>query len=56
MQLKFISVGVDDQDKALAFYTRKLGSSKMADIPMSPITALLFKDGCGNLINLVQPQ
>ena len=127
MQLKFVSVTVDDQDKALKFYTEVLGFSKMADIPMGPyrwltvtspdglagvelvleplgfapartyqqalfaagipctafitqdiqaevaqlkargvrfrgepqamgpITAVLFEDGCGNLINLVQP-
>jgi len=36
MQLKFISVPVDDQDKALAFYTDVLGFRKMADIPFGP--------------------
>lgn len=36
MQLKISSVFVDDQDKALAFYTEKLGFRKMADIPMGP--------------------
>jgi catechol 2,3-dioxygenase-like lactoylglutathione lyase family enzyme len=127
MQLKFISVMVEDQDHALDFYTRVLGFRKMADIPMGafrwltvtsddgiagvelvlepmsfpparvfqralydagipatalittdvaadverltargvrfrgapqrmgPITAVSFEDGCGNLINLVQP-
>jgi catechol 2,3-dioxygenase-like lactoylglutathione lyase family enzyme len=34
MQLKFISVTVDDQEKALQFYTEKLGFTKMANIPM----------------------
>jgi catechol 2,3-dioxygenase-like lactoylglutathione lyase family enzyme len=34
MQLKFMSVLVDDQEKALQFYTEKLGFAKMADIPM----------------------
>jgi len=34
MQIKFVSVMVDDQDKALAFYTSVLGFEKMADIPM----------------------
>lgn len=34
MQIKVSSVLVDDQDKALAFYTQKLGFKKMADIPM----------------------
>jgi catechol 2,3-dioxygenase-like lactoylglutathione lyase family enzyme len=34
MQIKFVSVMVDDQDKALQFYTVVLGFTKMADIPM----------------------
>ncbi len=127
MQIKFISVMVDNQNVALRFYTSVLGFQKMADIPMgafrwltvtSPdgiegvelvlepttfplaqvyqkalfdagkpaiafitkdinaeydrlkkrgvifhgepknlgiITAVLFEDTCGNLINLVQP-
>lgn len=36
MQIKISTVFVDDQDKALAFYTGKLGFRKMADIPMGP--------------------
>jgi catechol 2,3-dioxygenase-like lactoylglutathione lyase family enzyme len=36
MQIKVTSVMVDDQDKALAFYTEKLGFKKMADIQMGP--------------------
>ena len=36
MQIKISSVMVEDQDKALAFYTEKLGFTKMADIPMGP--------------------
>ena len=128
MQIKFASVTVSDQDKALAFYTEVLGFQKCADIAMGgvyrwltvtspegvsgavlvlepaafppalvyqkalfdagipatalitkdihaevrrlrakgvvvrgepqamgPITAVIFEDGCGNLINLVQP-
>jgi catechol 2,3-dioxygenase-like lactoylglutathione lyase family enzyme len=127
MQIKFASVTVDDQDKALKFYTEVLGFRKMADIPMGkyrfltvvssddpeatelileqaslppskryqkerfdagmpatafttrdmateiamlksrgvkfrgepqnagPILTVLFEDGCGNLVNLVQP-
>jgi catechol 2,3-dioxygenase-like lactoylglutathione lyase family enzyme len=127
MQIKLASVMVDDQDKALRFYTTTLGFVKKADIPMGPfrwltvsspegvdgaelvlepmgfppariyqkalfdagipatafitndiqaeygrlkelgvrfrgssqgmgpITAVLFEDTCGNLINLVQP-
>jgi catechol 2,3-dioxygenase-like lactoylglutathione lyase family enzyme len=36
MQIKVTSVMVDDQEKALAFYTQKLGFTKMADIQMGP--------------------
>ena len=36
MQLKFMSVMVEDQEKALLFYTSNLGFEKMADIPMGP--------------------
>jgi len=34
MQLKFISLTVEDQERALAFYEGVLGFEKMADIPM----------------------
>jgi catechol 2,3-dioxygenase-like lactoylglutathione lyase family enzyme len=34
MQIKFTSVVVDNQEKALHFYTTVLGLVKMADIPM----------------------
>lgn len=34
MQIKFVSVMVDDQEKALRFYTDMLGFKKMADIPL----------------------
>ncbi len=34
MQIKFVSVLVDDQEKALHFYTTILGFEKMADIPI----------------------
>ena len=34
MQIRFMSVMVDDQEKALKFYTKVLGFEKMADIPM----------------------
>lgn len=36
MKIHLISVLVDDQAKALAFYTERLGFSKKADIPMGP--------------------
>ncbi len=34
LKLQFASIMVDDQEKALRFYTEILGLSKMADIPM----------------------
>ncbi len=34
MQIKFVSLLVDDQAKALDFYTSVLGFEKMADIPL----------------------
>jgi catechol 2,3-dioxygenase-like lactoylglutathione lyase family enzyme len=34
MQIKFVSVMVEDQARALDFYTTVLGFEKMADIPM----------------------
>jgi catechol 2,3-dioxygenase-like lactoylglutathione lyase family enzyme len=36
MQIKLTSLMVDDQDKALAFYTDRLGFEKKHDIPMGP--------------------
>ncbi|CAM3762991.1 VOC family protein [Roseateles saccharophilus] len=36
MQIKISTVFVDDHEKALAFYTGKLGFRKMADIAMGP--------------------
>jgi predicted enzyme related to lactoylglutathione lyase len=34
MQIKFVSIMVEDQESALKFYTSVLGFEKMADIPM----------------------
>lgn len=34
MQIKFVSIMVEDQEHALSFYTSVLGFDKMADIPM----------------------
>ena len=128
MKLQTVSIFVDDQQRAVDFYTKRLGFSMAADIPMGehrwltvvspdgvvgaevvlepmafppartwqkslfdagipatafvskdidaeyerlagrgvkfrgppqqmgPVKAVLFEDGCGNLINLVQPQ
>ncbi len=36
MKLKLTSIFVDDQDKALAFYTQKLGFQKKMEIPAGP--------------------
>jgi predicted enzyme related to lactoylglutathione lyase len=36
MQIKIASVMVEDQDRALDFYTRVLGFTKEKDIPMGP--------------------
>lgn len=34
MQIKFVSLMVEDQQRALDFYTKVLGFEKMADIPL----------------------
>lgn len=34
MQIKFVSIMVEDQAKALEFYTTKLGFTKMEDVPL----------------------
>jgi catechol 2,3-dioxygenase-like lactoylglutathione lyase family enzyme len=34
LRIKFVSVMVEDQARALEFYTKMLGFEKMADIPM----------------------
>jgi len=34
MQIKFVSMMVDDQQKALDFYTTKLGFQKVEDVPV----------------------
>lgn len=40
MQIKFVGLPVDDQAKALAFYTDVVGLVKAADIDMGPIRFL----------------
>ncbi len=53
MEIKFVSVLVDDQDKALQFYTEKLGFVKKSDMPDgdSPLRWLTVasKDGSENV-------
>lgn len=34
MQIKYVSVLVDDQERALQFYTKILGFRKVADVPL----------------------
>jgi len=36
MQIRIASISVDDQQKALNFYTEKIGFRKKEDIPMGP--------------------
>ena len=77
MKIHLSSVFVDDQDRALDFYTRVLGFVKKTEIPlgearwlefdrlrglgvrftqepvaMGPVTAAVFDDTCGNLIQI----
>jgi catechol 2,3-dioxygenase-like lactoylglutathione lyase family enzyme len=57
MQLKFTSVMVQDQDKALRFYTETLGFEKMADIPMGPFRWLTVTspDGIAGVELVLEP-
>jgi catechol 2,3-dioxygenase-like lactoylglutathione lyase family enzyme len=49
MQIKFVGLPVDDQDKALAFYTGVVGLIKAADIDMgdSRFLTVAGEDGVG---------
>ena len=49
MQIRLASVMVDDQDKALTFYTKILGFAKCKDIPMGEFRWLTVSspDGAG---------
>ena len=57
MQLKFISIMVQDQDAALEFYTTMLGFQKMADIPMGPYRWLTVTspDGIAGVELVLEP-
>ena len=57
MQIKFTSIMVDDQEKALRFYTDKLGFVKMADIPMGEYRwlTLISPDGVGGVELVLEP-
>ena len=49
MKIKLTSIFVDDQEKALKFYTEVLGFVKKEDA-----TFAVFDDTCGNLIQIYQ--
>jgi predicted enzyme related to lactoylglutathione lyase len=57
MQLKFVSVMVEDQDRALNFYTSVLGFQKMADIPMGQFRWLtvISPDGIAGVELVLEP-
>jgi catechol 2,3-dioxygenase-like lactoylglutathione lyase family enzyme len=57
MQLKFMSVLVNDQDRALKFYTEVLGFEKMADFPMgeSRWLTVVSKDGIEGVELVLEP-
>lgn len=57
MQIKFTSVMVDDQEKALQFYTSALGFEKAADIPAGERRWLTVRspDGISGVELLLEP-
>jgi len=57
MKIKLTSVMVDDQDKALKFYTEVLGFVKKHDIPMGEARWLtvVSPDGPGDVELLLEP-
>jgi catechol 2,3-dioxygenase-like lactoylglutathione lyase family enzyme len=57
MQLKFISIMVEDQDRALDFYTSVLGFQKMADIPLGEFRWLTVTspDGIAGVELVLEP-
>jgi catechol 2,3-dioxygenase-like lactoylglutathione lyase family enzyme len=57
MQIKLASVMVDDQDKALRFYTDKLGFVKKEDIAMGPFRWLTVSspDGVEGMELVLEP-
>lgn len=50
MRLEVMTLYVDDQDKALRFYTENLGFQKKTDAG----SGLRLDDTCGNLMRLTQ--
>ncbi len=57
MQLKFISITVNNQEDALNFYTNVLGFTKMADIPMGEYRWLtvVSPDGIDGVELVIEP-
>ena len=57
MKIQLSSVMVDDQDKAIKFYTEVLGFVKKRDIPMGPYRWLtvVAPEGPGDIELLLQP-
>jgi predicted enzyme related to lactoylglutathione lyase len=54
MKIKLISIHVDDQDKALRFYTEVLGFAKKADFSQGPYRWLTVADGDGMELQLAK--
>lgn len=57
MQIKLNSILVEDQDRALAFYTGALGFVKLHDIPMGPFRWLTITspDGVAGMELVLEP-
>ena len=57
MQIKFVSLMVENQDHAHQFYTSTLGFEKMADIPMGEYRWLTVKspDGVNGVELVLEP-
>jgi len=57
MQIKFVSVPVEDQERALQFYTNILGFKKVADVPVGEARWLTVTspDGPAGVELLLEP-
>jgi catechol 2,3-dioxygenase-like lactoylglutathione lyase family enzyme len=57
LQIKLTSIMVNDQEKALDFYTRVLGFSKKEDVPMGPFRWLtvVSPDGIDGVELVLEP-